>query len=174
LSPRSPRRKSRNTQDNVAPQTYLDEIRQQEVDPALDSNVKCILPIFSIVMVIGIWTAFVYGIYGMYGFNKANLGPDEPVSPPYDPLYLKTMEPYPSCSDQRTDVWRLFSVQLVHQGLNHIIGNTFILLIFGCILEALTGFWFTALVFQGSIMLGSMFHSYMKPYTVLYGSSHGK
>lgn len=140
------------------------------------SNIKkerLTLPLFSCANMILIWLSFLWGIYFMHGYNQSDFPLHRIVSPPYEPFIFKTVSAYPVCSDHRFEIWRLFSMQFVHGGVSHILGNTLSGVIIGGVLEALTGFGFTAVVFESSIMLGAISHSCFKPYHGLIGCSHG-
>lgn len=142
-------------------------------EPPAPTGTKLRTPVLAPLLMLSIWLVFWYGIFVEIGFKQSRVGWHGPVSPRNPALMFLTVGFYPQCNDDRPDVWRLFTVQFVHAGLQHLCGNTVLGLIVGCMLEMFAGSLLTLLVFEAAVVLGTLSHSYFLPYNGLVGCSHG-
>jgi membrane associated rhomboid family serine protease len=116
---------------------------------------------------------FIYGIVGVIGYLNADIHMD--VSPPQSTYPFMTVNHWPSCTDARSNTWRLVSSQFAHKGMTHIGGNTILGLLYGIILEHLHPYhWFVAIsVYELGMVMGSLSFSYLNPFSTLVGCSAG-
>jgi membrane associated rhomboid family serine protease len=132
-------------------------------------------PTFTLSMTLLIWVMFLWGAYSLIG-RSTRLTSTSPVSPPLPTFPFRSVAWWPSCADLRGEGWRFFSFQLVHQGLQHVGGNT-IGILFYCGFLELTWPWYptltTMLVFELGCILGALGHNYVWPYDSLVGCSPG-
>ena len=127
-------------------------------------------PVFTTALMLSVWVAFLYGKFFMIPDPSLAV---QDINPPNTRLFFMTVDPYPACGDARLELWRLVSVQFVHAGWSHIISNTLFGFVSGVVLESHTGSLFAALTFEVAVVLGSLMHSYVLPYHMLVGCSHG-
>jgi membrane associated rhomboid family serine protease len=161
------------TSSSAPPSNF--DVLQDDEDDCLQEVSSHVLqkPIFTMLYTSSVLLLFVYGIYFISGAENVEYGLLSPISPPMERLYFTTASEWPSCEDNRSQWWRLFSHQLVHAGYLHVLSNQLMLLIFGCFYEANQGFWRTFFLFELSIVAGCMGHAAVWPLRSLIGNSHG-
>lgn len=74
------------------------------------------VPYMTVVIVIIVWSFYLYGVIGVIGWRNAIFSATGPISPPQTSYQFYIVEQWPSCADKRKDVWRLLSFQFVHEG----------------------------------------------------------
>jgi membrane associated rhomboid family serine protease len=86
-----------------------------------------------------------------------------------------TVNHWPSCTDARSNTWRLVSSQFAHKGMTHIGGNTMLGLLYGIMLESLHPYhWFIAImVYELGVIMGNLSFSHLEPFSTLVGCSSG-
>jgi membrane associated rhomboid family serine protease len=96
-------------------------------------------------------------------------------------LYFTAIGEYPSCSDIRLQLWRLWTSALVHGGLFHFIGNILVLTIYGpayeelsavaaasCMTSSSSSYVYLAIL---TIPICNIAVAYVDPYTTVVGLS---
>lgn len=83
------------------------------------------------------------------------------------------MSPYPDCQDLRPQVYRLISLQFVHEGAPHICFNILGLVAYGSIFEFWHGPLFTFAVFETAAVIGTLGQNFQYPFDYLIGCSGG-
>jgi membrane associated rhomboid family serine protease len=126
-------------------------------------------PVFTLVLFVTLWITFVLCRLLM----PPLVGSEAHISPPDPRLIFRTVGHYPHCEDDRLQLWRLLTVQLVHSGWTHLLGNSVLGLGTGAMLESHTGTLFAAATFEAAVVVGSLAHSFVLPYHALIGCSHG-
>lgn len=120
------------------------------------------------------WVFYIYGIFEI-GWNKVHFSLSTPLSPPNESFIFASISHFPNCNDIRYQVWRIISYQFVHEGLQHIGGNTFVGLLYGMLLESyiIGGHFSVLIVNQLGVIFGALAYSYLFPYGTIVGNSSG-
>jgi membrane associated rhomboid family serine protease len=173
ISPIPPIQEIRDIENESSPKTG-----SQEVSPVSVIRGKYLFPVVTISLHALQWGFFLWGLYAINdpvmhiskGENLYNR-----ISPPVETFWFFIVNYWPSCSDARSNSWRLISYQFTHSSFNHIILNTVVGSFFGVILE-LCHPWCGIYVFavhQISVVFGALAYAYVSPYRALVGSSAG-
>jgi membrane associated rhomboid family serine protease len=135
-----------------------------------------VFPTFSITTIAILWGIFL----GSAHSGHYTLHTNSPTLPDNKNYPFKGITDYPDCSNIRDEWGRPFSYQIVHTGLNHIIGNTFAIFIYGSFLENLLSFYsanarflYCFGVFEMGVFYGALSFSYVYPFDSIVGSSSG-
>lgn len=135
-------------------------------------NESFFVPVTTLCILTAIWTSYLMGLNEENQLN-ARFFTSTVVSPSNAQFFFMPVGFYPQCSDQRAQLWRFVTVQLVHHGFLHILGNTSVILIVGTAMECFSSSIVTFLLFESGILVGCLGHAYMMPYNPLVGCSHG-
>lgn len=76
-------------------------------------------PFVTLATFITVWGFFIYGLSEM-NFDTSKISWSQPLSPPNQELWFRSVSFYPECADMRYEAWRLVSMQVVHSGFVHI------------------------------------------------------
>jgi len=147
---------------------HFEDIYEPDHEPHEQERRTINIPWGTIGLVLTIFSTFFIGAY----LENLKIGLDSPVSYPAESWLFLTIRFYPSCEDVRTDFWRVVSYQFVHEGLNHLIGNLSLLIVYGSILETFLGP-VVIVIFEISVIFGAFGHSLVFPFTGLLGCSSG-
>lgn len=124
------------------------------------------------------WGFFLWGLYHIKN-DAIYAEPGESiynrVSPPMQTYWFLTVNYWPSCTDARSNTWRLVSFQFTHNGFTHIVSNTLIGTIFSMLIEMTHPYAgvFILVVYEMGVIFGALAYSYLNPYLGLVGSSSG-
>lgn len=137
-----------------------------------------VFPIVSCIFMGLQWAFFLWGLYNVTNPDlNAYAGKDvyNRISPPLETFYFMTVNYWPSCTDARTNTWRIVSSQFAHSGFGHILSNTIVGIFFGSWLEIFHPWCgiFIFATFQLAVIFGALAFSYVYPYRGLIGSSGG-
>jgi membrane associated rhomboid family serine protease len=97
------------------------------------------------------------------------------ASPPFETFFFMSVNDWPSCSSARSNTWRLVSYQFVHNGLQHLLGNSVYVLICGCICEVTHPLGTLAALgaMELGVVLGALTYAFVWPFDTLVGCSAG-
>jgi len=87
--------------------------------------------------------------------------------------YMDLTSPFPDCDDQRGEIWRLWSYQMVHAGLSHLVGNMVMQLVFGIPLEMIHGHLKIGLLYQMGVVGGALACAACDSFKTVVGASGG-
>lgn len=140
------------------------------------SNVAFFVPKALLGILLLHWISFLYGIIShcieTIG-NPFDISLLTFISPPNKQLWFQSVDVWPHCSDMRFHLNKLFTHQLVHGGLSHLIPNHCHLLVVGSLLEHRVGAVALVSVYAYGIVLGALGHGIIWPFRPLIGCSHG-
>ncbi|VDD80463.1 unnamed protein product [Mesocestoides corti] len=154
------------TADDSVPPTIMDEeyIPQSYLDAY-----NCVPPPIFIPLIVLVQLAvFIY--YAVELNRRAEAEPENVMSwatgfPYFSPLYFDPR--------RRREVWRYLTYMFIHQGIWHIVFNSFVTLVLGCLVEWVHKLWRVAPVYLAGVLAGSLACSVWDPFAVLAGSSGG-
>ena len=90
-----------------------------------------------------------------------------------DYMWFRMIRSFPNCNDDRLRYWWMpLSYQFVHSGLEHIVFNVFLQLLFGIPLELVQGP-VVFLIYQTGVLCGALAVSFSDPYNSVVGASGG-
>lgn len=124
-------------------------------------------------LLIAQWVSFLVGLFVIIGVKKAEYSTYAPLSPPIDEMEFAPVGHWPYCNDQRHHVWSILLHQFVHAGFLHIVSNQLMAVLYGSIIECFFGWLPTLLIFQTSLISGTLGHCLFWSYRTLVGCSHG-
>lgn len=110
--------------------------------------------------------------YGYMFIFKDSSKINDVSSPNYKPFWFGVFSECDECIDIRNQCWRLLSYSVLHTNFYHLLFNTISLLIFGGLLEYITGR-VVIIVFINTVIFGAISIGYSDPYAILVGSSGG-
>lgn len=87
-------------------------------------------------------------------------------------LFYSTITEYPNCKDVRFEIWRMFTMSLVHSDFIHIFLNTIFLFNLLFLTESSQKYQSLLIIIFFASILTSMSFSYFLPYTNSIGCSH--
>jgi len=79
----------------------------------------------------------------------------------------------PLCEDYRSQIWRWLTYQFTHVGAWHVLQNVFLNVMLGIPLEAIHGWWRTAIMFNVGVFGGACFYFIADAHTAVVGCSGG-
>ena len=146
------------------------QVQTTESEPSLQTNRH--VPLhkirFTWAMISLIWAFYLFGLLFIDNTTKDIV---DKISPPATVLRFYTIGK--NCVDVRNEVWRLLSNQFCHSSFQHIVQNTFILLLFGYSCEIFNGWVYSLCVFEAGVLYGTLAFSISDPFVGLVGCSHG-
>jgi membrane associated rhomboid family serine protease len=113
-----------------------------------------------------VWGSYVTGL-----FFLENMSTDK-ISPNFEPLFFGIVSYYPDCRDIRFELWRFFTMSIVHANIKHIICNTIILFPLMYIIESSYHYKLVLLIYGFVSIYSGITYSYFYPYTKVIGCSH--
>jgi membrane associated rhomboid family serine protease len=137
-----------------------------------------VFPVVAVALHAAEWGFFLWGLYNV---NNSDMGAVagksiyDRVSPPLQTYWFMTVNYWPSCTDARTNTWRLVSYQFAHSGFAHIVSNTLIGTFFSAAIEITHPYAgiFVLTVYEIAVIFGALAFSYVSPYRGLVGASSG-
>ena len=137
-------------------------------------------PLFSICTICVLYAFFIYGVINTIipvSSDAILSGRDSPGFPNNLELKYQLITGYPACMDMRTEVWRVFTYQLVHLSVMHIFTNGLSILVYGFIAESYltsnSARLQTVLAYEFGVILGVLGQVYTDGYHRLIGCSAG-
>ena len=88
-----------------------------------------VFPVVAVALHATQWGFFLWGLYHVNNSEmaaKAGKNIYGRVSPPLEQYWFLTVNYWPSCTDARSNTWRLVSYQFTHHNFAHILSNTII------------------------------------------------
>ena len=137
-----------------------------------------VFPIVAVALHALEWAFFLWGLYNV---NNSEMGAVagksiyNRVSPPLQTYWFMTVNYWPSCTDARSNTWRLVSYQFAHNDFTHIVSNTLIGTFFSAAIEITHPYAgiFVLTVYEIAVIFGALAFSYVEPYRGLIGASSG-
>ena len=121
-------------------------------------------------------SCYVLNIINIFSFFVSSLITNthiDKTNPNNDVLYYYSITPFPECKNIKNEVWRLFTYSFVHNGLLHLISNSFVLYVLTYTLYRFQPLYKILILYSLCVIIGAISFFLTNPYDALIGASGG-